>query len=162
MMSPRLFLLLQLLVVPSRSLLTPFTTRSSTGSHSSSRRVSRTTLNSHTSDKNNLVASTIFATSLAIAASNPLPAQAYIPSDYASETVQAAIKTLKDASGNTDETFKAYEMVAGIITEGEGVGGMVNYSKLRNSSFVLSTTFCTPIHFKSHHHHLLFVKYYYV
>eukprot|EP00339_Tiarina_fusa_P010371 CAMPEP_0117061000 /NCGR_PEP_ID=MMETSP0472-20121206/42437_1 /TAXON_ID=693140 ORGANISM="Tiarina fusus, Strain LIS" /NCGR_SAMPLE_ID=MMETSP0472 /ASSEMBLY_ACC=CAM_ASM_000603 /LENGTH=246 /DNA_ID=CAMNT_0004779445 /DNA_START=101 /DNA_END=841 /DNA_ORIENTATION=+ len=125
-MSPRLFVLFQLLMVPSRSLLTPST------SHSSRRvAASRTTLNSHTSDKHNLVASTILATSLAIAASTPLPAQAYIPSDYASETVQTAIKTLKDASGNVDETFKAYEMIAGIITEGEGVGGMVNYKGIQ-------------------------------
>jgi hypothetical protein len=123
MIALRLVVLLQLLLVPSTSLVTPLT------SHPLRRIISRTTLQSHTSDKNNLVASTILATSLAIAASNPLPAQAYIPTDYASETVQKAVQALNDASGNVDETFKAYEMVAGIITDGEGVGGMVNYSK---------------------------------
>ena len=87
-----------------------------------------TALNAHKeSPHGNLVASTILATSLAIASSNPLPAQAYVPSDYASETVTEAVRTLKAASGNVDETFKVYEMIASIITEGKGVGGMVNY-----------------------------------
>jgi hypothetical protein len=54
---------------------------------------------------------------------------AYVPSDYASDTVQAAVQELTTASGNVDATFKAYENIAGIITEGKGVGGMVNYSK---------------------------------
>lgn len=57
----------------------------------------------------------------------PTVARADAPSDYASETVEMAIKTLKEASGSIDATFQAYEKVAGIITEGEGVGGMVNY-----------------------------------
>jgi hypothetical protein len=43
--------------------------------------------------------------------------------------VQAAVQELTSASGNIDQTFKAYENIAGIITEGKGVGGMVNYSK---------------------------------
>lgn len=54
-------------------------------------------------------------------------ASAYIPTDYASETVQTVINDLKSASGNCDETFKVYENIAGIITEGKGVGGMINY-----------------------------------
>ena len=56
-------------------------------------------------------------------------ANAYYASDYASETVQTTVKNLKAAAGNVDETFKVYENVAGIITEGKGVGGMVNYRK---------------------------------
>lgn len=55
------------------------------------------------------------------------PASAYIPSDYASETVQTAIKDLKAASGNSKETFNIYEGIAAIITEGKGVGGQINY-----------------------------------
>jgi len=60
-----------------------------------------------------------------------LPANAYIPSDYASETVQNAIQDLKAASGNVDETFKVYENIAGIITEGKGVGGQINYQGIQ-------------------------------
>ena len=56
-------------------------------------------------------------------------AHAYQASDYASETVQEAVKILKDASGNKEETFKAYESIAAIITEGKGVGGQINYRK---------------------------------
>ena len=34
---------------------------------------------------------------------------------------------MKDAAGNPDQTFQAYENIADIITEGKGVGGVVNY-----------------------------------
>jgi hypothetical protein len=88
-----------------------------------------TVLSAHKQQSNNLVASSILAASLAFAVvSVPLPAaQAYDASDYASETVQTVIQTLKDASGNTEQTFKAFESIAAIITEGKGVGGMINY-----------------------------------
>jgi hypothetical protein len=79
------------------------------------------------SKQQNIIASSVLAASLALGAINPLPAQAYVSSDYASETVTAALQTLKQASGNIDETFKAYESIASIITEGKGVGGMINY-----------------------------------
>jgi hypothetical protein len=74
----------------------------------------------------------MLATSLAVAvAFQPLvgvpAANAYFASDYASETVTESVQALKDASGNSEETFKAYETIAGIITEGKGVGGQVNY-----------------------------------
>jgi hypothetical protein len=78
---------------------------------------------------------TTLAVSLAIAMATAstvlpaLPANAYIDTDYASETVQVAIKDLKSASGNAGETFKVYESIAAIITEGRGVGGQINYSK---------------------------------
>ena len=79
-------------------------------------------------------AATTLAASLAIAvASTTLPANAYLPSDYASDTVQTAIKDLKAASGKADETFKVYEGIAAIITEGRGVGGQINYSKYGRS-----------------------------
>jgi len=54
-------------------------------------------------------------------------AYAYIPSDYASETVQKTIQDLKSASGKNAETFTVYESIATIITEGKGVGGMINF-----------------------------------
>jgi len=76
---------------------------------------------------------TTLAVSLAIAmatASTTLPVQpasAYVPTDYASDTVQQSIKDLKAASGNSAETFKVYESIAAIITEGKGVGGQINF-----------------------------------
>lgn len=77
----------------------------------------------------NALASSVLAVSLAVAAANPLPAQAYSESDYASETVQEVIATLKQKQGSIDGTFEAFETVAEIISEGKGVGGMVNYSE---------------------------------
>jgi hypothetical protein len=79
----------------------------------------------------NMIYSSVLAASLALGALNPLPAQAYVTSDYASETVTTALETLKQASGNIDETFKAYESINAIITEGKGVGGMINYREFR-------------------------------
>jgi hypothetical protein len=52
---------------------------------------------------------------------------AYSDTDYASETVQTTIKALKDAAGDAAATFKAYETLADIITEGSGLGGSVNF-----------------------------------
>ncbi|KAL3936801.1 MAG: hypothetical protein SGBAC_007955 [Bacillariaceae sp.] len=71
------------------------------------------------------LASTLLAASLAVA--TPLAAQAYAPSDYASDTVQDVVAALKQNRGNLEGTFQAYESVAEIITTGKGVGGMVNY-----------------------------------
>ena len=64
---------------------------------------------------------------LSIVLTLPLPAQAYDPSDYASETVKEVVKSLEDASGNSEATFSIYEEIAAIITEGKGVGGSINY-----------------------------------
>lgn len=55
----------------------------------------------------------------------PLPATA--ASDYASEAVRSAITSLQDAQGASDATVRAYENIAAIITEGQGVGGAINY-----------------------------------
>mmetsp|Transcript_106061 Transcript_106061/g.306775 ORF Transcript_106061/g.306775 Transcript_106061/m.306775 type:complete len:244 (-) Transcript_106061:129-860(-) len=93
--------------------------QSSTGRRSGS----STSLNAQKIPK--AVASSMLATSLMISSLQPV--QAYDASDYASETVKEAVQSLKDASGNVDATFKVYENIAGIITEGKGVGGMVNY-----------------------------------
>jgi hypothetical protein len=96
------------------------------------RQPSAIALQAHTKQQN-IIASSVLAASLALGAAtmiNPLPAQAYVSSDYASETVTSALQTLTQASGNTEETFKAYESIAAIITEGKGVGGMINYREL--------------------------------
>jgi hypothetical protein len=88
-------------------------------------------------------AATTLAASLAVVvASTTLPANAYLPSDYASDTVQTAIKDLKTASGKADETFKVYEGIAAIITEGRGVGGQINYSKCGTSRCRSQTRYC--------------------
>eukprot|EP00536_Pseudo-nitzschia_multiseries_P017503 jgi/Psemu1/264339/estExt_Genewise1Plus.C_15920001 len=77
-----------------------------------------------------VIAATTATTTTAVAVF-PEPAYAYIPSDYASETVQNVIQELKAASGNVDETFRVYENIAGIITEGKGVGGQINYQGIQ-------------------------------
>jgi hypothetical protein len=59
--------------------------------------------------------------------STPSIASAYIDKDYASDTVINTVQLLKDSSGNADATFKAYETLADIITEGTGIGGAVNF-----------------------------------
>lgn len=51
-------------------------------------------------------------------------------SDYASETVVNAIKSLKETSGDEVASFKSLENIGDIITEGKGVGGSVSYCKL--------------------------------
>jgi hypothetical protein len=66
---------------------------------------------------------------LGLVLASPLAAPAYEASDYASETVTQAVKSLNDAQGNADSTFSAYENIAAIITEGKGVGGSINYSE---------------------------------
>lgn len=79
-----------------------------------------------------IIKSSILAASIVIAATNPLlspTSHAYDTSDYATETVQQVVKSLKESSGNVEETFKLYESIADIITEGKGVGGMINYRK---------------------------------
>jgi hypothetical protein len=43
--------------------------------------------------------------------------------------VTEAVNSLKDAAGDSETTFKVYEGIAAIITEGKGVGGSINYSK---------------------------------
>jgi len=59
-------------------------------------------------------------------ASAAAPVVAYDPSDYASDTVQAAVQSLKDAK-SAESIVKAYENIAEIITEGKGVGGAINF-----------------------------------
>lgn len=51
---------------------------------------------------------------------NPAPSAA-------DDVVDSVLQQLKQSSGKADETFKAYERIAGIITEGTGVGGTINY-----------------------------------
>jgi hypothetical protein len=77
----------------------------------------------------NAVTSAIVASTLALAPLATPPAVAYEDSDYASETVTAVVDSLRNAGSNAEETFKVYENIAAIITEGKGVGGSINYRK---------------------------------
>jgi hypothetical protein len=69
---------------------------------------------------------------------SPASSPAYEDTDYASETVQSAVQSLKDASGNSEQTFKSYENVADIITEGKGVGGTINYKGVQLGTFFVA------------------------
>jgi len=74
------------------------------------------------------LASMTLVTTLFFSPLNPATtAYAYDASDYASDTVQNVVKSLKDAAGNEDQTFQAYENIAEIIAEGKGIGGSVDY-----------------------------------
>lgn len=77
----------------------------------------------------NTVTSAIVASTLVLAPLATPPAVAYEDSDYASETVTAVVDSLRKAGSNAEETFKVYENIAAIITEGKGVGGSINYRK---------------------------------
>mmetsp|Transcript_21503 Transcript_21503/g.46881 ORF Transcript_21503/g.46881 Transcript_21503/m.46881 type:complete len:278 (+) Transcript_21503:105-938(+) len=74
----------------------------------------------------NIIATAALASAVAF---SPLgDAKAYDPSDYASETVTAAVSTLKKAEGDAGKSFQAFEEIAAIIAEGKGIGGSVNYN----------------------------------
>lgn len=77
------------------------------------------------------LASAVLGLVLATTTALPLEAPAYEASDYASETVTQAVKSLTDAQGNADNTFSAFEELEAIITEGKGVGGSINYRKYK-------------------------------
>jgi len=53
-------------------------------------------------------------------------AHAYTPTDFASETVQNAVKSLQEST-SIESTVKTFEDIADIIIEGKGVGGQINY-----------------------------------
>jgi hypothetical protein len=78
----------------------------------------------------NAVASTVIASTLAFTPlMAPTSAVAYETNDYAGETVTAVVGDLKTAGSNAADVFKTYETIAGIITEGRGVGGSINYGE---------------------------------
>lgn len=77
-----------------------------------------------------LVASTICLSTLSI---NSPAATAYDDYSYSDmndvDTVEKVVKSLKDASGDAAASFKAFESINEIITEGKGVGGMISSCK---------------------------------
>jgi len=76
----------------------------------------------------NVVAAAALASAVAFSPLLDGPANAYDPSDYASETVTAAVTYLKEAEGDVSKSFQAFEEIAAIIAEGKGIGGSVNYN----------------------------------
>jgi hypothetical protein len=76
----------------------------------------------------NVVAAAALASAVAFIPALDGPANAYDPSDYASETVTAAVTSLKEAEGDASKSFEAFEEIAAIIAEGKGIGGSVNYN----------------------------------
>eukprot|EP00540_Astrosyne_radiata_P022833 CAMPEP_0116837340 /NCGR_PEP_ID=MMETSP0418-20121206/8598_1 /TAXON_ID=1158023 /ORGANISM="Astrosyne radiata, Strain 13vi08-1A" /LENGTH=213 /DNA_ID=CAMNT_0004467211 /DNA_START=131 /DNA_END=772 /DNA_ORIENTATION=- len=88
--------------------------------------------NTTTSLVKNHIFSTLLACTLAVGtATMPTPTQAYDPSDFASDAVLSAVQSIKDSAGNPEDTLKAFENVAEMITEGKGVGGAVNYEGVK-------------------------------
>ena len=77
-----------------------------------------------------MVASTIFLSTLNI---NAAPASAYEDYTYSEtndvDTVLNVVQSLKDASGDAAASFKVFESISEIITEGKGVGGMISSCK---------------------------------
>jgi hypothetical protein len=71
----------------------------------------------------------MIASTLALSPLVPSPAIAFEDSDYASETVTSAVDALRNAGSDAATTFKVFEDIAAIITEGKGVGGSINYRK---------------------------------
>lgn len=80
------------------------------------------------------LASLTVAGALAFSALQPIaPATAY--EDYSGmddvDTVANVVQSLKDSSGDTAASFKAFESINEIITEGKGVGGMISSSGVK-------------------------------
>jgi len=45
------------------------------------------------------------------------------------DTVATVVQSLKDSSGDAAASFKVFESISEIITEGKGVGGMISSCK---------------------------------
>ena len=52
-----------------------------------------------------------------------------VSNNNAEDTVELVIQSLKDATGDATMSFKVFETINDIITEGKGVGGSLSYSK---------------------------------
>mmetsp|Transcript_4195 Transcript_4195/g.5466 ORF Transcript_4195/g.5466 Transcript_4195/m.5466 type:complete len:298 (+) Transcript_4195:200-1093(+) len=79
-----------------------------------------------------LAVTTVFsvATTLLPLQQQHLVANAFDDFD-STDTVERVIQSLKDSAGSAQETFKAFESINDIITEGAGVGGSINYKGVR-------------------------------
>lgn len=81
------------------------------------------------------VTSLTFAAMIALSTAGVTPGVAQAYEDYTEmndiETVETVIKSLKESSGNAKASFKTFESISDIITEGKGVGGMISSSGVR-------------------------------
>lgn len=72
-----------------------------------------------------------------IAASTTSPGAALAYEDYTEmndiDTVSNVVQSLKDASGDAAASFKTFESISEIITEGKGVGGAISSCKCSHS-----------------------------
>ena len=79
------------------------------------------------------VTSLTFAAMIALSTAGVTPGVAQAYEDYTEmndiETVETVIKSLKESSGNAKASFKTFESISDIITEGKGVGGMISSCK---------------------------------
>ena len=116
----RCFFLLAAIVVSTSA----FSMQSKAATTTTKTTTKTTTTKTTTKKSNHIVASIALISTLITT-----PTLAFDPSDYASETVTQVIAELRNSQGKTADTFKAFEDVAAIITEGKGVGGAINYSK---------------------------------
>lgn len=75
------------------------------------------------------IASLSIAAALSMSTStfNPQPASAYNDFTDDVDVVTNVVTSLKDSTGDAAATFKAFESISQIITEGTGVGGSINY-----------------------------------
>ena len=79
------------------------------------------------------VTSLTFAAMIALSTASVTPGVAQAYEDYTEmndiETVETVIKSLQESSGNAAASFKTFESISDIITEGKGVGGMISSCK---------------------------------
>lgn len=62
-------------------------------------------------------------------------------SDNDVDTVTNVVQSLKDAQGDAAASFKVFESINDIITEGKGVGGMISSCKLEQLKKLSSNAF---------------------
>jgi hypothetical protein len=79
------------------------------------------------------ITSLTFAAMIALSSTTLTPGVAQAYEDYTDtsdvETVANVIQSLKDSSGDIAASFKTFESISEIITEGKGVGGMISSCK---------------------------------
>lgn len=104
--------------------------QSSTTSISAVRSDDHEGINKHVKNKGISMASLSLATLVSLSAmtTTPLTVQAYDDYDDV-DTVETTIQALKDATGSVDASFKVFESINEIITEGKGVGGSLSASE---------------------------------
>jgi hypothetical protein len=86
-------------------------------------------LNNPEKNKIQQLTATVALSTLLVCGGNPAAVAAQ--TDYSSEVVVTAIQSLQESQGNVERTFKAYENIGDMITEGKGLGGSVNFQGIQ-------------------------------